>query len=194
MKRFKNSKPWARAVSVMAALAIIVSGVTFAALQSQQETLTGNTLESVLATLQISTNGTTFGDTQTGSDTNGILPGGPAMPVNGDPIYLKNTGTSALALKLAVPSIPVVNPATIDLSKVNVLLTSVSSGAVTHSFSLKDLMAASTTGGLDVGEKLNNNTTQQYKLQFSMGSDVVNGPSAALAKIDLAFSGVAVSN
>jgi hypothetical protein len=45
VKRSKNFKALARALGVVSAVVVVVSGVTFAALQSQQNVLAGNTIE-----------------------------------------------------------------------------------------------------------------------------------------------------
>jgi hypothetical protein len=59
-----------RAVGVVAVLLVIVSGVTFAALQSQQDTLTGNTIQTATANLQLSTDGVNFTNSQAGFNFN----------------------------------------------------------------------------------------------------------------------------
>lgn len=56
MRQGSTFKPLARAVTVMAVVMILVSGVTFAALQSQQAVLTGYNCRAT-ADLKISTDG-----------------------------------------------------------------------------------------------------------------------------------------
>jgi hypothetical protein len=191
MKRSKNLKALLRAVVVMAVVIVAVSGVTFAALQSQQDVLSGNTIETATANLQLSTDGVTYTNSHAGFDFNNIVPGGQAQPLTGYPVYLKNAGGTPLALKLAVINTPS-NPDNIDLSKVSLLLTTVGSGSPSQSFSLQSLMAA---GGSAISSgNLVNGVSQQYKLQISMTADAVSGSSASLGSIDFAFSGQAVSN
>lgn len=194
MNRSKNFKALARALGVMATVVIVAGGVTFAALQSQQDTLTGNTIQTATANLQLSTDGANYGDSLPGFNFSDLIPGGPAVPTAGYSIYLKNSGGTALALKLAVSSVPA-NPDNVDLSKVNVLLTTVGSTAGAQSFSLSSLMAAGASGGLEItGGNLGSGTVQQYKLQVSMAGDAFSGGSATLSNIDLAFSGLAQAN
>jgi hypothetical protein len=194
MKRARNIKPLTRAVGIVAAVMIIVGGVTFAALQSQQNVLAGNTIQTATANLQLSTDGTNYSDSHSGFDFNNIVPGGQAVPITGYPFYLKNGGGTPLALKFAVASVPT-NPNNVDLSKVSVLLSTIGSGTAAQSFSLQMLMLASSSGGLAInGNNLASGAVQQYKLQVSMTSDAVTGSSASLGNIDFAFSGLAQSN
>lgn len=194
MKLSTKSKALTRVVGVVAAVMVVVSGVTFAALQSQQDMLVGNTIETGTANLQLSTEGINYSDKQAGFDFNNLIPGGPAVPTAGYSVYLKNVGGTPLALKMLVNSV-VNNPANVDLSKVNVLLTTVGGGAGAQSFSLASLMAAAANGGLDIGgNNLGPGTSQQYKLQVSMASDAVSGSSANIGNIDFVFSGLAQAN
>jgi hypothetical protein len=170
----------ARIISITAALIILLTGVTFAALQSQQNVLVGNTISTATANLQLSTDGTTYGDSKTGFDFNNIIPGGSAVPSAGYSFYLKNAG--------GTPT----NPSSVDLSKVNVILTTVGSGTGPQSFTLQSLLAP---GGVSVASaSLASAAAQQYKLQVSMALDAVTSSSASLGNIDFNFSGTAVAN
>jgi hypothetical protein len=192
MKRKQTA--WLRAIGVVLAVIVIVSGVTFAALQSQQDTLTGNTIETATANLQLSIDGTSYGDTRTGFDFNNIIPGGPAVPTAGYSFYLKNAGGTSLSLKLAVISQPT-NLSGVDLTKVNVLLTTVGSGTAAQSFALQSLIDGADSGGLAITSGiLASGVAQQYRLQVSMAADAVTGSSASLGNIDFALSGQTVSN
>lgn len=195
MRRTKAKNRWVllRAVGVIAAVVIIVSGVTFAALQSQQDTLTGNTIETATANLQLSTDGTNYSNTHAGFDFNNLIPGGSAVPTAGYSFYLKNGGGTSLALKMAVSSVPA-NPDGVDLSKVNVLLTPVGLGTGAQSFTLQSLISGAATGLAINSGNLASGAVQQFKLQVSMASDAVSGSSASLGNIDFSFSGTAVSN
>lgn len=194
MRLSTRSKTLARVVGVVAATMVVVSGVTFAALQSQQDTLTGNTIETATANLQLSKDGINYGDTQTGFDFNNLIPGGPAVPTAGYGFYLKNSGDTPLAVKFAINSIPD-NPNNVDLSKVNLLVTTVGSGGAAQSFTLQSLIDASPSGGLPLnGAALPFGQLQQYKLQVSMTTDAIIGSSASLGNLDLVFSGVVQYN
>ncbi|HSX36729.1 MAG TPA: hypothetical protein VLG13_01235 [Patescibacteria group bacterium] len=194
MKRYQNAKPLVRAIAVMAVVGIIVTGVTFAALQSQQAVLTGNTIETASADLRVSADGTTYTNTVAGFDFANIVPGGAAVPTAGYNFYLKNFGGTPLLLKLGVGS-TVANASNVDLSKVNVILAAVGSGAQPQTFTLAALIAANTTGGvsLTTPNPLMQGTQQKFAIQVSMASDAFSGSSASLGNIDFAFSGAATN-
>ncbi len=194
MKHTTRLKALVRAFGVLASLVVVVGGVTYAALQTQPVKLTGNTIETANANLQISTDGTNFASSLAGFDFANIVPGGQAVPQGGYTFTLKNGGGTPLALKFAVTTTPS-NPANVDLSKVNVILTPVSGGTA-QSFNLEALINANTTGGLAI-----NNPTQifagtraLFTLQISMANDAMTAASASLGNIDFAFSGLALSN
>lgn len=191
MKRASNFKALSRAMAVIAAVTIVVSGVTYAALQSQQDKLTGNTIETSTANLLISTDGTHFSNTEPGFDFNNIIPGASAVPTTGAPFYLENTGGTPLGVKLAVSTIPA-NPNNIDLNQVNVIVTTVGSSGPLQTFTLQSLIDAYATGGLSIaGSNVGNNNSVEFKLQVGMNSSAVSGSSASLSNIDFALSGVA---
>ena len=194
MKRFKQKTAALRSVGVVAAVVIIVSGVTFAILQSQQDTLTGNIIETASANLRLSTNNVDFNDSQPGFGFMNIVPGGPAVPVNGFPFYLRNDGSTPVTLKVGV-STPPSNPGNVDLSKVNILIMRLAAGAGVQSFTLQSLIDASANGGLPMnGGNLTNGISQEFRLQVSMAADAVNNTGAGLEGLDLSFTGEAVGN
>lgn len=192
MKRHRHAGPLLRAVLVMSVVGILVSGVTFAALQSQQAVLAGNTIETATADLRVSRDGATYSTTLSGFDFSGVVPGGEAVPVAGSSFYLKNYGNTPLTLKLAVTSVPT-NPSNVDLSKVSVILTTVGAGQQPQTFTLAALMADSDSGGVPVVGNLGVATPQQYKFQVSMAADAFSGTSASLGDIDFAFTGTATN-
>jgi hypothetical protein len=194
MKATKNMKPLARAGAVLALVIIAVSGVTFAALQSQQVKFQGNTIETATANLQLSPDGNTYTTSQTGFDFGNIVPGGRAVPNNGYGFFLKNAGATPLVLRFSVSSTPS-NPDDVDLSKVNVILTPTGAGSP-QSFTLASLISANSTGGqtINTPPELLPSVAYQYSLQVSMATDAIDGPSASLGNIDFAFNGLAQSN
>lgn len=189
MRRSKKFRALLRSGGIVASLVVVVSGVTFAALQSQQDVLAGNTIETATANLLISKDDTNYSASQTGFDFNSLVPGGAAMPVTGFPFYLKNSGQTDLDLKMSVSSVPV-NANNIDLSRVNVLLTTMGNSGSPQSFTLQSLM---TGGGVSIGN-ISRSNSNEYKLQISMASDAVSGNSASLGNVDFAFSGTAIAN
>lgn len=180
-------------ISTMIAVMIVAGAVAYAVLQSQRNTLTGNSIETKTASLQMSVNGTTYSNSHGGYDFNGLMPGGAAVPATGYPIYLKNTGDTTLALKMSVISVPT-SFGGANLNKINILLTPVGGGA-TQSFTLQALMDSDTTPGLAIdGGNLAPGAIQQYTIQVSMTDDALSSQGASLNNIDLSFTGVAVNS
>ena len=187
-KRFKSIK---RSLLIATLLTGLTGGAAYAVLQSQQNTLTGNTISTATANLNLSLDGTSYSSSTAGFDFNSIVPGGSAVPATGYPFYLKNSGATPLAIKFYVSSTPS-NASSIDLTKVNVLLTTVGSGTSPQSFSLQALKDAAATGGLAISTAtLNPTYSQQYKLQVSIASDATIQSGASLGNIDFAFRGIA---
>lgn len=186
----------ARSFGTIAAIIILASGVTYAALQSQQIKLTGNTIETATANLVISADGSFFANSKTGFSFNNLIPGGGPTPWDGYSLWLKNSGGTPLNLKLAVSSVPT-NPNNVDLTKLNVILTPVGNNAgPSQSFTLQSLIDANTTGGLAVTSpsQLFVGNTQQYTIKVSMAIDAISGSTASLGNIDFAFTGQAAIN
>lgn len=189
MNRRSTLKSVLRVVGVFIIVMLIISGVTFAALQSQQAVLAGNTITSASADLKISLNNVDYGSSFTGFNFTDVVPGGPAVPAAGYSFYLKNAGSTPSTVKVAVGTTPT-NLSSVDLSKVNVVFTRVP-GGTSQSFTLSALMSAYLTGGVALTDTLASNSTSQYKVQVSMAADAFNGPSASLSNIDFIFTGLA---
>jgi hypothetical protein len=192
-KRSSKFLPYIRAGGVVAAVMIVVSGVTFAALQSQQVKLTGNSIQTATANLQLSPDAVNYSLSQIGFAFGAIVPGGQASPTNGYTVFLKNAGGTPLALKLAVSSTPT-NLDNVDLTKVHIVLTPTSGGSV-ENFTLQSLIASYGTGGQTIlaPAELMPGLTAEYKLQVSMDTDAINGSSATINNVDFSFSGTALS-
>jgi len=184
-----DRRPLIRAAALVIAFAALVTGVTFAALQSQQATLTGNSIQSASADLRIGTSASTFASSRTGFNFQDVVPGGPAMPADGFNFWLKNYGSAPLSLKLALGSTPV-NTTNVDLTKVSVQVTRVDTN-VTQTASLQTLTEPT---GLVLTDPLASNTAVQYKLRVSMTADAFTGTSATIGGIDLVFSGNGMAN
>lgn len=182
--------PVIRAVGIISAVGLLVSGVTFAALQSQQAVLTGNTIQSATADLRIGTSATSFASSRSGFSFQDLVPGGPAMPADGNVFYLKNSGNANLNLRLTVGSTPT-NTSNVDLSKVFVQITRVDTGSQQMA-SLQSLMQGYPADGLLLTDPISNSAAVQYKLRASMAADAFSGTSASIGAIDLVFSGTAV--
>lgn len=190
MRRIASYGPLFRAVAVFGAVGVLVTSVTYAQLQSQQAVLTGNSIQSATADLRIGTSTSTFSATRTGFTFANVVPGGPAMPADGNIFYLKNYGSLPLALKVSIGSTPT-NAANIDLNKVSLVLTRVDSG-VEQTLSVQQLVDSNTAGGVSVTDTLAAGTVGQYKLRAIMTADAFsgNGVDTTVGGIDLVFSGI----
>lgn len=191
MKRRGNSSAILRAIGVMCAVIIVISGVTYAALQSQQAVLAGNTITSASADLKVSVDNVNFGNSMPGYNFSDVIPGGPLAPVAGYPFYLKNSGSIATTLKVSVSGAPT-NASSVDLSKVSVIFTRVP-GGTPQTFTLDALISAHATGGLALTDTLSANTSLSYKVQIAMNADAFNGQGASIGNIDFVFMGTAVT-
>lgn len=192
MRKQKNIKPLLRAIGVIAVVIMLVSGVTYAALQSQQAALTGNTIESATADLKISIDGTTYGSTHSGFDFSSVIPGGTPVPVAGYSFYLKNGGSTNIQVKVGVSTTPT-NLSSIDLTKVSVIITRVP-GGTSQTMTLASLISSYADGGTALTDILSAGIANQYKIQVSMAADAFTGNGAALGNIDFVFSGTSVAS
>lgn len=191
IRRSYNFQPLFRAVTVIASVAVLVTGVTYAALQSQQVALTGNSIQSATADLRISGTGATYSNTKTGFKFAEVVPGAGATGPADSTFYLKNYGTPALGLKVSISTTPV-NPDNVDLDKTYLVLTRVDSSA-TQKLSVASLVAAHTSGGTALTDNLNGGQAAQYRAQVAMDADAFNGSKADITGIDIVFSGTAVT-
>ncbi len=189
-KSMRGHVPMLRAVGVLGVIGVLVTGVTFSVLQSQQATLTGNTISSASADLRIGTSASTFSASRTGFSFQDIVPGGPAMPVDGYTFYLKNYGTAPLAIKAAIGSIPV-NASNVDLSKVTISLTRTDGSAQQAQTAT---LQALVDGGTAMVDPILPSAVAQYKLRVSMAADAFTGTGASISGIDLVFSGGTTAN
>lgn len=186
----QHIKRLGRSLAVILAVLISAGGVSWAALQSAPAKLTGNTIETANANLQLSTDGSNFATAIPGFDFNNLVPGG--APVGNYNLTLRNGGGVNLNLKFAVSSTPS-NPANVDLNKVNVILTPIMGSPQT--FTLEALINANANGGLAITAPVQMfvGMRQALTIQVSMANDAFSGGSASLGNIDFAFIGTAVT-
>jgi hypothetical protein len=176
----------------VAAVGIISTGITFAALQSPTATLSNNAINIGAADLRISTNGTTFAVPSTvGFTFDGVVPGGGEVPAAGDSFYLKNYGSAALNLKAAVSTTPS-NLGNVNLAKTYFNFTRVDVPEPEVSIPLQTLISTNTSGGVSLGDALAAGATAQYSLRVSMDSDAYSGTGVGvvISGINLSFTGV----
>lgn len=190
-------QPLARAIMVVSAVAGLATGVTYAALQSQGASLTGNSISTATADLRISnttaTSASSFAATKTGFNFANIVPGAIASPTEGNTFYLKNFGAAPMALTVAINTTPT-NTANVDLSKVYLVFTRVDTTAV-QKLSVASLVTSSTTpaSGTALTDNLIGGASAQYKTQVVIDSDAFSGVSASIGGIDLVFTGTVVT-
>lgn len=193
--RRRNAFPIRKTTGLVALVLIVLTGVTYAALQTQA-ILKNNTIQTAVANMQISTDGTNYVSStspSSGYAFSGLIPGGSPMPANGNPVYLKNAGTTSLSVRLSVNG-PISNPDNVDLTKVRVILTPARGGAA-QTITLADLIAASTSNGVALTQAglITPSAVNQVLLQVALDSDAVNGSSANIGNIDFNFSAIAVN-
>lgn len=189
--RRRSLQPLMRAITVISSVAVLATGVTFAALQSQPASLTGNSIKTATAGLQIGTSESSFASTRTGFVFGSVIPGATASPADGNSFWLKNTGTPALALRVGISSVPT-NTGNVDLTKTHIVLTRVDTNT-TQKLSVAALVAGGTTAPVALTGNLAGGAVAQYKAQVSMDADAFSGQSADITGIDLVFSGTAVA-
>jgi hypothetical protein len=192
MKRRFMAAPLVRTVGVIGVVLTLVTGVTYAALQSQNVKLTGNSIQSATANLMIGTTLGTYGGTSTGFSFPNVEPGGAAVPSTGNVFYLQNSGSTHLALHMSVDQFT--NPSNVNLAKVYIILTPISgSTGSPQKLPLATLIDSYSTGGFNLGLGMESGVTGQYKIQAIMDADAITGsPSsgANISDIQFVFSGV----
>lgn len=177
-----------RLLLVVGAVLALIGGITYAALQAQHAKLTGNTIQTATAALQLSQDGTTFASSLPGYTFSDVIPGGPAVPANAPTITLKNVGSAPLMLKFYVATAPN-NPDNVDLGKVHIILTPIS-GAAVQNFTLAQLVQAGINGiSLPSPSQLGPGLTAAFKLQVSMEGDATNASSATINNLEFSFGG-----
>lgn len=191
MKSSHGIGPLLETLAVIAAVGVISTSVTFAALQSPSATLANNTINVGAADLRIGTNGTTFTvPSIAGFTFDGVVPGGGETPTAGNTFYLKNYGSAPLTIKASVSTTPT-NLANVNLAKVYLDFTRIDDGSTELSVPLKTLMDANSTGGYALNEIIQAGATAQFSLRVSMDVDAYSGTGVgvSISGISLAFTG-----
>jgi hypothetical protein len=184
-----------RALGVVTAVMVVAGGVTFAALQSQDVTLAGNRITSATANLLVGNGDGQFVSSAPGFTFDNVEPGGVAMPVAGNPLYLRNGGTSNLQVRLALNGNALHNPNNLTLSRVFLDIVP-AEGGTSQEVSLAALADAYTAGNpvtLNMTAPAGKDT--QYLLRVRMADSAVSSTatSVTIYGIDLIFSGVTQS-
>jgi len=190
--KMRNRSPQLKSLWIISLVAVLVTGVTLAALQSPAASLTGNTIESATADLRIGTSTSSFSTTRVGFDFPAIVPGGAPGPANGNTFYLKNYGTANLSIKAAIGPAAPSNINNMNLAKVYFHITRVDTPGTEQIVSLKSLVDSYATGYVGLNDIVNGGVMAQYTLKVSMDSDAYSGVGGSLSGIDLVFSGTGV--
>lgn len=186
----KKSITLVRAYSIVAVLAVILGGVTFAALRSQNNYVTGSRMTSASADLKIAKqfNGV-YADTVPGFDFLNVAPGGVAMPRNGNDLYFRNTGTEYMDLQLNISPERLLNANGVALDKAHIVITN-DLGTVYASPSIAELIDADGAIPLGVGV-IGGGGIQRVRIMMQLDDGAVpNITQAHINDIDLVFSGV----
>ena len=194
ISKFRPS-PLVRAVAIFTGVVALVSGVTFAALQSQA-TLTNNTIASATAGLQVKSTGS-FASQDAGFAFTGVLPGGPAVPASGNAFQLKNNGTIDLNISASIPVAPTFtvspDPGPVDLSKIDLIL---SCTAGVNTFALTTDIAALVAGHASGGVPMTPNNLPYTGSNIAnciakvqMDADAFTGGSASSTNFNIVFTG-----
>jgi hypothetical protein len=194
MRRLLVIHPLVRSVFVVGTVMALSTGVTFAALRAESS-LTNNTIESANAALQISTNNTTYSTTRSGFSFDGLLPGGAAKPDLGHQVWLRNSGTADLQVKVAVSSLPVFKTVpvdtTVDAGKVFIEFERMDGNTI--ELSLQSLIDSYATGGTVLPDPLLiDDDTTEFRLRARLAADAFLGSSVQIDDIDLVFYGEGV--
>lgn len=193
MVRQKIQK-WKKLWIATGVVVLSAGGLAFALLQSHAD-LTGNSIQTDSAGLLISKDTNIYSISANGYAFTHVIPGYQASQA--EPIFLENTGSAPLALRLKAAN-PPTNADNMDLSKVKVVLTPRAAGTnapgTPQSFPLQSLIDSPEGMPIDSPAALAPSDHQRFDIQMSMDADAVNGSSAALSNLDLTFNGVASSD
>ncbi len=183
MQSIRTLNPVLRAVGVFAAVAVLVSSVTFAALQSQA-TLTNNQFATGTANLKI-WDGETYQSEAEGFNLTKLVPGTDSNPYD---LWLKNDGTIDLNVDV-VSSTPTFSAGVLNASLINVKITSVVGGE-SLDYPLSQLYDA--TPDALPGAPLAAGAERHYTVVININPDAVTGDSASVSDMNWTFTGTQV--
>jgi hypothetical protein len=177
MLRLRKINPMVRAIGTMGAVAAVAGGFTFAQLTSNTVALSGDSVDSGTAALQISTDNITYGDTATGFTFTGLTPGVTASP--NQTFYVKNTGTTDLVLNAAISALPTWSGTVNNsLVRLNVSCVGLVDGSPTITLPNpgNDMTSLDTTGGTNfIGGVIKAGDTDQCTANASMDAGAFTG-------------------
>jgi hypothetical protein len=186
--------PVVRAVGLFAAVAALVTSVTFAALNSQV-TLSSNSISTTTASLKL-WDGDSFESTAPGFTVTELVPGtGKEFP-----FYFQNTGSADLDITAHVPVAPTASGFT-GWENLEVTFTSNAPGCVDGSVEtdMQALLAGEVAlpcNPLSGGSQGNSGveaTEGNYKVKFDIDPSAISGSSATVGSFDIVFTGTQAS-
>ncbi len=192
MLRLRSINPVLRATGVIGVTAAMVTGVTFAALNTQA-TLTDNTISTATVGLEVGLTADNLSATEDGFDVTGLIPG---TGVDQD-FYLRNTGNTPLDVTANVPNLPAAPEdgyGFTGFENLTVKLTSEACAEVinTNMQALHDGQVALPCNALDdVGAE---GTATKYTAHIDILPDAVSGTHAGVGNFNLVFTGATVSS
>ncbi len=204
MPSIQSVNPVLRAVGVISAVAILVSGVTFAALQSQV-TLTDNTISTAGAS-GLLVDGTDPDDlgsqSEKGFTFSQLVPGGGySDPQQFSLINSENGPDMTVVVNATAAS----TSAPVDKSKVWVKFTLADKTSGEPQALVEDDDSVAVTlaqletsftdlPGADGEDRLDANETLTYDVQVKIGADAVSAPEVTIDNFDLVFTGTVVDD
>lgn len=197
MKISKGISPVTRAIGVFSAVAVVVGGVTFAALQSSA-TLTDSSISTANAELQVYNFDTAqYASTAPGFTITDLIPGSGVEKS----FYLRNNGETALNVSARVPALPGAPADGFGFSgyeNVTVKITGekCDTAVDTNLQALFDAAVALPCNALLAGEAGNSTvdgTAGNYDVKFDINPAVITGASAGVGNFNIVFTGTAVA-
>lgn len=189
MQRISIINPTLRAIGVISAVAVLVGGVTFAALNSQA-TLTNSSINSATASLKL-WDGDSWDSTAPGFIITDLIPGTGVTK----PLYMQNAGTVGLNVVAHVP----VAPSATGFSGWENLTVAIKSYkpacGITVNTNMADLLAGDVAlpcNTFTAGAAGDGNvqwTEGNYDFKFDITPAAVTGSSASVGNFDIVFSG-----
>lgn len=182
MRSIAFINPVVRATIVIGAVAALVTGVTFAALQSSV-TYTDSQFTTASASLKI-WDGDSYEDTTTGFNFTNVVPG---VETAATTFWLKNVGGVPLVVE-SLGNTPTLSNIS-DQTKVKFSFKNLTDGPVEAPvvYTLAQL-TDSTPDPLPDGE-MDPNDEEQYEIKVLVETDAVSGSSASMTDLDLTFTG-----
>lgn len=182
----------ARSVAVIGGMVALITGVTFAALQTDTVTLANNTISTASAELLI-WNGSEFTNTSQGFAVTNLIPGEGS---DAYPFYFKNNSAFDLKLSAHVGGPVDITGITGGASNVKIKFTDKGSGEVTNTtlqalidndVNLEGVLGANAQGNAGVPV-----TEGNYTVEFDIDPAAVQGSGANVGTFDLEFTGTQV--